>query len=139
MKILVTGSSGFIGYHLSKKLLKNKKNLVIGLDNNNNYYSIQIKNFRLKSLKKKNNFKFFKVDISNKKKINYIFKKFRPQIVFHIAGQPGVLYSFKNPMSYKINNINATRNISNISKQYNVEKFIFASSSSVYGDQKFSN
>ena len=53
MKILVTGSSGFIGYHLSKKLLKNKKNLVIGLDNNNNYYSIKIKNFRLKSLKKK--------------------------------------------------------------------------------------
>ncbi len=136
MKILVTGSSGFIGYHLSKKLLKNKKNLVIGLDNNNNYYSIKIKNFRLKSLKKKNNFKFFQVDISNKKKINNIFKKFRPQIVFHIAGQPGVLYSFKNPLSYKINNINATRNICNISKQYNVEKFIFASSSSVYGDQK---
>ena len=136
MKILVTGSSGFIGYHLSKKLLKNKKNLVIGLDNHNNYYSTKIKNLKLKFLKKKNNFKFFKVDISNKKKINHIFRKFRPQIVFHIAGQPGVLYSFKNPLSYRINNINATRNISTISKQYNVEKFIFASSSSIYGDQK---
>ena len=89
MKILVTGSSGFIGYHLSKKLLKNKKNLVIGLDNNNNYYSIKIKNFRLKSLKKKNNFKFFLFDISNKKKLTIYLKSLDPKLFFILLDSPG--------------------------------------------------
>ena len=133
-KILITGSSGFIGFHLAKKLLD--KNLVLGIDNHNNYYSKKIKQKRLSILKKKKNFSFKIVDIKDKTKLNKIFKNFKPEIVFHIAGQPGILYSFKNPKSYKLNNLFATKIISKLSKIYKVKKFIFASSSSVYGDQK---
>ena len=133
-KVLVSGSSGFIGFHLIKKLIK--KNKVLGIDNHNNYYSKKIKNNRLKILLKKRRFIFKKIDLNNSDKLEKTFKKFRPQIVYHLAGQPGVLYSFKNPKSYFVNNIKATKSISEISKKYNVEKFIFGSSSSVYGDQK---
>ncbi len=136
MKIVVTGSAGFIGFHLSKKLLQDKKNIVIGIDSINSYYSTQVKKKRLVLLNKNKNFKFIKANLIKKKKIKKIFERFQPNIVLHIAGQPGVLYSFKNPNSYKINNINATKTICNLSKKFNVKKFIFASSSSVYGDQK---
>ena len=136
MKIIITGSAGFIGYHLSKKFLQNKKNNIIGIDTINDYYSPKIKNFRLKILKKYKNFKFLKLNLIKRKKVDQIFKNFRPNVVFHIAGQPSVLYSFKNPKSYKTNNIDATKVISSTSKKYGVEKFIFASSSSIYGDQK---
>ena len=71
-----------------------------------------------------------------KKKINIIFTKFKPDFVFHLAGQPGVLYSFKNPKSYYLNNEKATKSICKISKKFNIKKFILGSSSSVYGDQK---
>jgi UDP-glucuronate 4-epimerase len=133
-KILITGSSGFIGFHLAKYL--SKKNIVLGLDNHNNYYSKKIKQKRLMILKKKKNFLFKKIDLKNKKNLEKIFKNFKPEIVFHIAGQPGVLYSFKNPNSYKINNTIVTKIICELSKNNNVKKFIFASSSSIYGDQK---
>ena len=133
-KILITGSSGFIGFHLAKYL--SKKNKILGLDNHNKYYSKAIKQKRLNFLKKKKNFLFKKIDLKDKKKLDKIFKNFKPEIVFHIAGQPGVLYSFKNPKSYKINNTNVTKIISDLSKKNYVKKFIFASSSSVYGDQK---
>ena len=85
---------------------------------------------------KQKRFIFKKIDLNNIDKLERAFKNFRPQIVYHLAGQPGVLYSFKNPKSYFVNNIKATESISKISKRYNVEKFIFGSSSSVYGDQK---
>lgn len=135
MKILVTGSSGFIGYHLTRELLK-KNNQVIGIDNNNNYYSNVIKKNRLKKLKNYKNFFFRKLNIVDKKKLEKIFIKYKPSIVFHLAGQPGVLYSLKNPGIYLTNNVKATDSICKISKKYNVKKFIFGSSSSVYGDQK---
>ncbi len=134
MRILVTGSSGFIGFHLVKYLLK--KNTVLGIDNNNKYYSEKLKKRRLKLLKKNKNFTFKKINILNKKKLNDIFLKFKPQIVFHLAGQPGVLYSLSNPKSYYTNNILATKSISQISLKHKVSKFIFSSSSSVYGEQK---
>ncbi len=73
MKILVTGSAGFIGFHLCRQL--SKKNTVIGIDNINNYYSTELKKDRLKELKKNKKFIFFKVDISNKKKLEKIFNK----------------------------------------------------------------
>jgi len=135
MKILVTGSSGFIGYHLARELLK-KNNQVIGIDNNNNYYSNVIKKNRLKKLKKYKNFFFHELNIINQKKLATIFKKHKPSIVIHLAGQPGVLYSLKNPGIYLTNNVKATESICKTSKMYNVKKFIFGSSSSVYGDQK---
>ena len=136
MKILVTGSAGFIGYHLVNGLTSNIKNTVIGIDSVNGYYSTKVKKLRLKILKRKKNFTFKKINLENTKKLRLLIKNFQPDTVFHIAGQPGVLYSFKNPLSYKKNNISATKNLSLICKKYKVKKFIFASSSSVYGDQK---
>lgn len=136
MKIIITGCAGFIGYHLTQKLSENKSYTISGIDSINNYYATRIKKKRINLLKKKKNFKFIKVNLTQKKKIDNIFKKINPDIVLHIAGQPGVLYSFQNPKSYRLNNIDATKIISQLSKKYNVKKFIFASSSSVYGDQK---
>ena len=135
MRIIITGSSGFIGYHLSCELLK-KKHEIIGIDNNNNYYSRVIKDKRANKLKKNKNFKFYKINIVNEKKLEKIFLKHRPEIIFHLAGQPGVLYSLKYPKSYLINNVKATQSICKISKKYSIKKFVFGSSSSVYGDQK---
>tara|TARA_B100001059_G_C17785085_1_gene556581 strand:- start:471 stop:1424 length:954 start_codon:yes stop_codon:yes gene_type:complete len=136
MKILVTGSAGFIGYHLVNGLTNKIKNTVIGIDSVNGYYSTKVKKLRLKILKRKKNFTFKKINLENTKKLELLIKNFQPDTVFHVAGQPGVLYSFKNPLSYKKNNISATKNLSLICKKYKVKKFIFASSSSVYGDQK---
>ena len=134
MKIIVTGAAG-IGFHLCKNLLKNKKITVIGIDNVNSYYSKSIKKKRILLLKK-NNFIFKKIDLINKKKLDLIIKKFNPETIYHLAGQPGVLYSFKNPNSYKINNITATKVLCKISKKYKIKNFIFGSSSSIYGDHK---
>jgi UDP-glucuronate 4-epimerase len=133
---LVTGCCGFIGFHLVKRLLLNKKNFVIGIDNFTNYYSKDLKLDRLKIIKKKN-FKFFKIDLSKKIKLRKIFIKYKFTAVFHAAAQAGVLYSYKNPDSYFKNNLIATKNIVDLIKEIrNVDKFIFCSSSSVYGDQK---
>lgn len=136
MRIIITGSAGFIGYHLAKKLLKNKKNQVLGIDSLNNYYSVTVKKLRIKFLKNNKNFVYKKINLRVKSKVDKIFKIFNPDLVYHIAGQPGVLYSFKNPKSYQLNNIDATKVISSAAKKYQTKKFIFASSSSVYGDQK---
>ena len=107
MKVLISGSSGFIGYHLASFLLK-KGITVAGVDNHNNYYSKKIKDIRLNFLKKKKKFIFFKTDLKNTKSLSKVFKKFSPDIIFHLAGQPGVLYSLKNPRSYELNNLQAT-------------------------------
>ena len=136
MKIIVTGAAGFIGFHLINKLIQKKNIQILGIDSVNNYYSTKIKKFRIKILSKNKKFFFKKVNLQNKKKTESIFKSFLPDAVYHIAGQPGVLYSFKDPISYKKNNTEATKNLSILCKKYNVKKFIFASSSSVYGDQK---
>ncbi len=135
MKIIITGSSGFIGYHLANYFLKKKYN-VVGIDSNNNYYSRLIKNKRLANLKKNKKFKFYKINLVNEKKLERIFVENNPKAIFHLAGQPGVLYSLKNPKTYYINNINATKSICKIAKKYKINKFIFGSSSSIYGDQK---
>ena len=97
MRIIITGSAGFIGYHLAKKLLKNKKNQVLGIDSLNNYYSKKIKKLRIKFLKNNKNFVYKKINLRVKSKVDKIFKVFNPDLVYHIAGQPGVLYSFKTP------------------------------------------
>ena len=136
MKILVTGAAGFIGFHLIRNLIKNKKNDIVGVDSINGYYPTKIKNLRLKLLSRNKKFFFKKINLQNKNRLDSIFSKYKPDVVFHLAGQPGVLYSFKNPKSYTLNNINATKVLSAISKKHHVKKFILGSSSSVYGDQK---
>ena len=136
MKIIVTGAAGFIGFHLINKLTQNRNIQVLGIDSVNNYYSTKIKKLRIKILSKNKNFFFERTNLQNKKKTESILKSFLPDVVYHIAGQPGVLHSFKDPISYKKNNIEATKNLLIICKKYNIKKFIFASSSSVYGDQK---
>ncbi len=132
-KILITGCAGFIGFHISKLFLE-KKFFVYGIDNLNNYYDINLKKKRLKVLKKYRNFDFLKADISDRIKIKTIFKK-KINSVIHLAAQAGVRYSLENPYSYFSSNLIGFCNILQLSKDYKVDKFIFASSSSVYGEQ----
>ena len=134
MKILVTGCAGFIGYHLSKKLIKNPNYHVFGLDNLNNYYDVKLKRDRIVNLKKtKNGFKFSKIDICNKNKLNIFFKRHKFNYVFHLAAQAGVRFSIQNPKTYFNTNISGFFNILECCKNHNIKHLIFASSSSVYG------
>ena len=132
---LITGSAGFIGFHLSKKLLSEGFN-VLGVDNLNNYYDQKIKQDRNNILKKYKNYRFNKIDIKDYKKLDRIFKKNSIYGVVNLAAQAGVRYSLKNPRSYIENNINGFFNILELSKKYKVKKFIYASTSSIYGLQK---
>lgn len=137
-KILVTGCCGFIGFHLALKFLNNQKFVVYGVDVLNSYYSKKLKKKRLLLLKTKKNFFFIKKDLSSYNFCDYFFKKYKPNFIYHIAGQAGVLYSLKNPKSYLKNNLKVTNNLVKCvtNSPYKIKKFIFASSSSVYGNQK---
>ena len=135
MKILVTGAAGFIGFHLSKELmLRGYK--VVGLDNINSYYDVSLKKARLEILKKNckdNNFILKIGNLEDSSFINYIFSEYQPQKVVNLAAQAGVRYSLENPMAYINSNIVGFQNLIEQSKQKNIEHFIYASSSSVYG------
>lgn len=130
--ILVTGIAGFIGSHLGEKILKNGYELV-GLDNFCPYYSPAIKRNNLKNIIKDKNAIVIENDIRFYNKLERIFKKYRPEVVFHLAAQAGVRYSMENPLYYEQTNCLGTLNLLELSKKYEVKKFIFASSSSVYG------
>ena len=132
---LISGSAGFIGFHLSSKILS-KGYKVIGIDNLNNYYDVKLKQKRNNILKKNKNFIFKKVDIRNYDSLQKIFKKYKIDSVIHLAAQAGVRYSLKNPKSYINSNINGFFNILDISKNYKIKKFIYASTSSIYGIKK---
>jgi len=134
-KIVITGSSGFIGFHVCDILLKQNYQ-VIGIDNHNNYYDTKLKNQRLKILKKNKNFNFYKFDIKNKKKLKKLITKYKPYIIIHLAAQAGVRYSFINPQKYIDSNITGFTNILEIMKLLNLKNLVYASSSSVYGDCK---
>ena len=137
MKILVTGAAGFIGFHLCQKLLE-ENHTVLGIDNINNYYDVNLKKNRLKNLLKKKNFKFKKIDISNTnfvKKIYPIAKNFK--IIIHLAAQAGVRYSVSHPYKYIESNVKAQISILELAKRIkSFEHLIYASSSSVYGSNK---
>ena len=134
MKILITGAAGFIGYHLTNKLIKTKHK-IFGVDNFNNYYSVKLKKDRLKDLtSQKKQFIFYKNDIFNKEFINKIFKKNKFDIVINLAAQAGVRYSIKNPESYIRRNIIGYFNILEACRFNKVKHLIYASTSSVYGD-----
>ena len=134
-KYLVTGSAGFIGFHLTKKLLTNGS-VVIGVDNMNNYYDQKLKKDRNEILKKNKNYIFKKIDIKNYKALENIFKVNRFDTVINLAAQAGVRYSLINPKSYIENNIVGFFNVIELVKKYKIKKFIYASTSSIYGIQK---
>ena len=136
MKILITGVAGFIGFSLTKYLQKITNNIkIIGVDNLNSYYSLKLKKKRISNLSKKN-FIFFKLDICDKTKLNSIFLKYKPEIVINLAAQAGVRYSVDYPSKYIDSNINGFFNVLSLCKKYKTKKLIYASSSSVYGDNK---
>ena len=136
--ILITGSLGFVGFHLSKKLLS-LGHKVIGIDNINSYYDKNLKLLRKKEIlkfSKKSNFLFYKLDISNKSKLTQVFKENKFNVVIHLAAQAGVRYSIKNPDTYVSANLTGFFNILECCRLKNVKHLIFASSSSIYGSNK---
>ena len=135
--ILVTGAAGFIGSNLCKRLLKEYRNIkVIGIDNMNDYYDVSIKEYRLDTLLKYNNFIFIKENIANKEVINNIFDEYKPHIVVNLAAQAGVRYSIENPDAYIESNMLGFYNILEACRHHPVEHLVYASSSSVYGSNK---
>ena len=139
-KILITGAAGFIGAALSKRLLKSG-NKVIGIDNINDYYDVQLKKNRLIEIEKANNnsddyWSFYNFSIADIKKIGEVFKKEKPNIVVNLAAQAGVRYSLLNPFSYYETNLVGFGNILENCRLYNVKHLVYASSSSVYGGNR---
>ena len=134
-KIFITGSSGFIGFHVAKKYL-DKGFKVRGFDSMNNYYDVNLKKSRLNILKKYKNFSFTKGNLENQRILNNSIKKFKPVIIIHLAAQAGVRYSINNPDIYLNSNIYGTFNIIKVANQIKAKHLIIGSSSSVYGANK---
>ncbi|MGX1930494.1 NAD-dependent epimerase [Flagellimonas sp. 2504JD4-2] len=151
MKILITGAAGFIGFHLSKRLLENGHE-VVGLDNINDYYDVNLKYGRLKALGidkdkasifhqsvKANNashFKFIRMDLEDRKQLPRLFKEEKFEVVCNLAAQAGVRYSLENPESYVDSNIVGFLNLLEACRAYKIKHLVYASSSSVYGMNK---
>jgi UDP-glucuronate 4-epimerase len=129
--ILITGAAGFIGSHLSEKLIKNNK--IIGIDNFDPYYDPKIKKYNIKNLLENERFIFYEKDIRDKKELTNIFNENNLDIIIHLAAKAGVRPSIKNPIEYEDVNIKGTINLLDLSKNFNIKNFIFGSSSSVYG------
>ena len=132
MKILVTGAAGFIGAALTLRLLK-RGDEVIGIDNLNDYYDTNLKLARLETILHYANFKFIKIDISDKTKIEALFENEKFDNVMHLAAQAGVRYSISNPHAYIDSNIVGFLNILEGCRNNKIKHFVYASSSSVYG------
>lgn len=132
---LVTGAAGFIGYYLSKRLLEEGYK-VIGIDNINDYYDVNLKKARLRALELYDNFTFHKRNISDKNSVFTLFKETKPRIVINLAAQAGVRYSIENPDVYIQSNVIGFYNILEACRHFQVNHLIYASSSSVYGSNK---
>jgi UDP-glucuronate 4-epimerase len=131
-KILITGAAGFIGFHLCKRLLE-KGDYVVGIDNLNDYYDVNLKLARLGLLEERQNFRFIRLDIADREGISELFSKEKFDIVVNLAAQAGVRYSLVNPYSYIDSNIAGFLNLLEGCRHHNVRHLVFASSSSVYG------
>ena len=135
--ILITGSSGFIGSNLTKRILNDNKDIkVVGLDNMNDYYDVAIKEYRLNELLKYDNYTFVKGDLADKKLIVSLFEKYHFDVVVNLAAQAGVRYSITNPDAYIQSNIIGFYNILEACRHNPVRHLVYASSSSVYGSNK---
>ena len=135
--IFVTGTAGFIGFNLVKRLYQNCKDItVIGIDNMNDYYDVRIKESRLAELEHNSTFIFVRGSIADKAIITEIFEKYHPTVIVNLAAQAGVRYSITNPDAYIESNINGFYNILEACRHYPVEHLVYASSSSVYGSNK---
>jgi UDP-glucuronate 4-epimerase len=131
-KILVTGAAGFIGFHLSRRLL-DMQETVVGLDNLNSYYDVTLKKGRLALLEGRAGFSFIEADIADKEKMTALFKKEQPEVVVHLAAQAGVRYSLINPHAYMDSNLVGFLNVLEGCRHNRTGHLVFASSSSVYG------
>ena len=132
MKFLITGAAGFIGFHTSQYLL-DRGDIVIGVDNINDYYDPSLKEARLLQLKDNDRFTFYKIDIIDKDAVNTIFETESPEHIIHLAAQAGVRYSIENPYAYIDSNITGFMNILEACRHNPIKHLVFASSSSVYG------
>ncbi|TWT27775.1 NAD-dependent epimerase [Planomicrobium sp. CPCC 101110] len=131
MKILITGAAGFIGSHLSRKLL-DQNHSIVGIDNLNSYYSVALKESRLERLTHEN-FKFYEESLESREAITAIFEQEKPEVVVNLAAQAGVRYSLENPHAYIESNIVGFINILEACRHNQIQQLIYASSSSVYG------
>ncbi len=131
---LITGTSGFIGSNLAKRILKENDDIrVIGIDNMNDYYDVSLKEYRLNELEKFGNFTFIKGSIADKELVNKVFEEYKPSIVVNLAAQAGVRYSITNPDVYMESNVIGFYNILEACRHNPVDHLVYASSSSVYG------
>src|ERR1700730_9612222 len=132
MSILVTGTAGFIGYHVSAKLL-DRGTEVIGIDNINDYYDVNLKHARLAMLQQRPGFQFSKLDVADYESVKELFGSNSLATVVHLAAQAGVRYSLQNPHAYINSNIQGFLNLLEACRHRGIRHLIFASSSSVYG------
>jgi UDP-glucuronate 4-epimerase len=132
MKILVTGTAGFIGFHLAKRLLA-RGDEVVGVDNVNDYYDVRLKHARMAQLEGHSGYRFVRADLADRDAMACIFRDVRPQRVVHLAAQAGVRYSLTNPHAYIESNLVGFINILEGCRHNGVEHLVYASSSSVYG------
>lgn len=129
---LITGGAGFIGFHLSKRLLEAGAS-VVGFDNMNDYYEVSLKEARLKELGDFEKYTFVKGDLADKEAVEAVFEKYKPQITVNLGAQAGVRYSIDNPEAYVQSNLVGFFNILEACRHFGTEHLVFASSSSVYG------
>ena len=132
IKTLITGAAGFIGSELAIKLLE-RGDIIIGLDNHNDYYDVSLKEQRIKRHLNHDNYTHLRLDISDKASIEKIFFEYRPSRVINLAAQAGVRYSIQNPETYVQSNVNGFLNILEACRCHEIEHLVYASSSSVYG------
>ena len=133
MKVLVTGAAGFIGYHVARRLADSKRCDVLGIDNLNDYYAVELKRARLAELEQLENFRFIKSDFADAAAFNGIYNHFKPDYVIHLGAQAGVRYSTENPAAYARSNLDGFLNVLEACRRVPPKHLVFASSSSVYG------
>lgn len=133
MKILVTGAAGFIGYHVARRLAETKRCEVLGIDNLNDYYSVDLKRARLAQLSALEDFRFVQADFADAAAFEGLYRHFRPDYVIHLGAQAGVRYSMENPAAYVHSNLTGFLNVLESCRRLPPKHLVFASSSSVYG------